>query len=1176
LVPTKASPAPGDLVAQVGLGTLNDVAFSADGQFVFAAYTTGVAVYRAIDLAEAAFLPVPDGAQALGLFADGRQVAIGTLFGQVIIARFDPAGGISLLPQTLNARPQSPSFDEYSEQVWALAISPDGKTAGVVSGQQVQFWDIASGQVLLAEALSNTGNHSSEIHFSGNSRYAWVSSRPGMVDSVIDLAASRVALKVGWPGRFLGDGQFVTAQAGTYGTNKYYIKVMSLPDGSAVKEFTLDGSPTRLLFSPDGKRLAAVYRQGAGAGFEPQQNVSYVARGAASSAVATKKFEFVVTVVDTSSGEIIDLKTHYISIPATDNLLASDPHFAGGFYFSGNWLLAGDWARDPTHAESTYCVLYGDRLDSGEIKLPFPQAQSLVGPFACRFVVSADEQQVAFFNPSGLVLLRAGASQPLTHVDSHAAALTALAFSTDGSVLTAGRGDASAQLFRVADGLTLLHEQGLEQSPGSSFRAPGGITAIIYDAAAGGFRLISTSGIRHFLAASADKPATVVPIVKGGTPALYGLAISPDGGTLAIGGYENAVRLVTSVPGAVSKDTFLEDSSPVSAIQYAPVGQLLAAGTEKGAIRLWNAGGGTLERTLRGHSQWVSGLAFDASGQKLYSASEDGTARVWQVANGAEARVLELYSPATSMALDPQGVLWAIGTRAGMILFWNIETGQWAGHLRVGAMPILALAFSPDGAQLAVGAQSGQLQLWQVRNTGGPSAGQNVATFTAGGPQKETAGLEACHLSSSQAVAAQQNGAFVANSSARLDWDLDYRGDCSALDETSLSKLTDLPEIVTKFTLARFPSQGSPGAQRLHITAEVNIPEAAGDYDYSWQLQASNKTAVLSASFTVILPMRGLKLPAPLYFVSEDGALLRLEEDGVTQTPVIEAPVQCMDVSMDGEIAYLSNDSLQVADANGANRRILLPVGGCPAWSPNGTWIAFTLNGLKLLNVATGEVQTLDTDVNAFGYNSRYYHGVLGWSPVGDKLIATASGWEWTGNTVFDVPGGARLDLPGEPISWSRDGQFVYSARAELNEYSGEPASILRINSSSGEQETLLGNTEADSKGGFSPFETPDGRLMVFASEATREADPCGASDQGSTILYPARMSLGAPGQFSYDKRIAFARSQLRVALWWDDGRATLLGLGCRASLTYELVSPFGQTETALLPIRGSNLRWGR
>ncbi len=118
------------------------------------------------------------------------------------------------------------------------------------------------------------------------------------------------------------------------------------------------------------------------------------------------------------------------------------------------------------------------------------------------------------------------------------------------------------------------------------------------------------------------------------------------------------------------------------------------------------------------------------------------------------------------------------------------------------------------------------------------------------------------------------------------------------------------------------------------------MPDAPGTQKYDWELVAPDGGVFpFSALITIAAPMADLKLPAPVYYVSDTKAVLRLEKDGRTITSVIDGPVDCMDISpATGEIAYLSGDAIILADPNGEERRLLLPIGGCPSWSPDGNF----------------------------------------------------------------------------------------------------------------------------------------------------------------------------------------------------------------------------------------------
>ncbi len=225
--------------------------------------------------------------------------------------------------------------------------------------------------------------------------------------------------------------------------------------------------------------------------------------------------------------------------------------------------------------------------------------------------------------------------------------------------------------------------------------------------------------------------------------------------------------------------------------------------------------------------------------------------------------------------------------------------------------------------------------------------------------------------------------------------------------------------------------------------------------------------------------------------------------------------------------------------------------------------IGYTLNGVKVINISTGEIKSLATDLNAYGVQNRHYVRILDWSLYSNKFIASVAGWEYFGLTVFDVPTGDEFGLTGYSYpSWSRNGENIYSAEYAMNYY-GDPPSITRTNIFTHEPEILMGGSETELSGGFAPYETWDGRLMVFAGSF---ADP-----EAETIsLVAAQMDIGAPGKFTFDPNPHPITSPTDV-LWWPDGSTAVVKTGDgKIMVTY----PFSSSPNIILPIRGTDLRW--
>lgn len=151
--------------------------------------------------------------------------------------------------------------------------------------------------------------------------------------------------------------------------------------------------------------------------------------------------------------------------------------------------------------------------------------------------------------------------------------------------------------------------------------------------------------------------------------------------------------------------------SPVDVIQYGPNGQL-AVGTKAGAVWLGDAQGG---RVLGTHEFGVTGLAFNAAGDRLISTGEDGQAILWNLATGQPVLTVTQTDDGTAsiraVAYSVDGQRLATAGSNGTVQLWDANTGVQTTTLNFGEIPplVLALAFSPTGEVIAVATNFGDV-----------------------------------------------------------------------------------------------------------------------------------------------------------------------------------------------------------------------------------------------------------------------------------------------------------------------------------------------------------------------------------------------------------------------------------------------------------------------------------
>jgi WD40 repeat protein len=226
--------------------------------------------------------------------------------------------------------------------------------------------------------------------------------------------------------------------------------------------------------------------------------------------------------------------------------------------------------------------------------------------------------------------------------------------------------------------------------------------------------------------ANADR-VRLISTLTGHTDAVWRVAISPDGQTVASASSDATARLWRAADGALLH-TLVGHTSTLFSVAFSPDGQTLAsgAGTE---VRLWRVADGAPQRTLTasgpppGRGPWVRGLAFSPDGQTLASGWDDRVVRLWRVADGALARTFVGHEAGIrAVTFSSDGQLLASASNgphphstvgSDTVRLWRVADGAVVHILRHGRS-VNDVAFSPDDQLLATALPDLDVELWRV------------------------------------------------------------------------------------------------------------------------------------------------------------------------------------------------------------------------------------------------------------------------------------------------------------------------------------------------------------------------------------------------------------------------------------------------------------------------------
>lgn len=163
------------------------------------------------------------------------------------------------------------------------------------------------------------------------------------------------------------------------------------------------------------------------------------------------------------------------------------------------------------------------------------------------------------------------------------------------------------------------------------------------------------------------------------------VAIAPSGQTIASGGCNSNIKVWNTNTGkellnlnGFDEDlvgltrSFLDDNY-VYSLAFSPDGRTLASGGYKQPINLWNLNSGEIKSNLTAHTDYVYTVAFSPDGKYLASGGSDRTIRIWDLSKAEPIDTLGHDDMVKTLAFSPDGCTLISGGKDRIIKIWQLS-----------------------------------------------------------------------------------------------------------------------------------------------------------------------------------------------------------------------------------------------------------------------------------------------------------------------------------------------------------------------------------------------------------------------------------------------------------------------------------------------------------------------